>query len=131
MESSEQFGSESDRSTVIVDNCANAHICSEYDIFDYNIEPIISSGVSTIGVKDIISKGIVIVSWSWPDDEGLLHTNKFNNVLYFPESPINIISTTSLDESMKDYEVTWLLTKISYYIFTWDFGLYIKTISHS
>ena len=32
---------------------------------------------------------------------------------------------------MKDDEVTWVLTKRKYFIFTWDFGKYKKTIAHS
>ena len=32
---------------------------------------------------------------------------------------------------MKDYEVTWVLTKIKYSCFTFDFGKYKKTIAHS
>ena len=33
------------------------------------IDPTIYNGVSTIGLKDIIPKSIVIVLWSWNDDE--------------------------------------------------------------
>ena len=32
---------------------------------------------------------------------------------------------------MKDNEVTWVLTKIKYYIFTLDFSKYKNTITHS
>ena len=95
------------------------------------IEPIISNGVATIGGKDLIPKWIFRVIWSWTDYEGKLHTNKLKNVLYFPQSPVNILSVTSLSESMKYYEVTWVLTKIKYSIFTWNFGKYKETISHS
>ena len=38
------------------------------------------------------------------------------------ESPFNILSATALAESMKDYEGTWVLAKMKYSIFTWDFG---------
>ena len=47
------------------------------------IEPVISNGVTTIGGKDIIPKGIGKVRWYWTDDEGQLYTNKLNNVIYF------------------------------------------------
>ena len=102
MESSVQVVFEFYGSTVIVYNSANAQILSEEYIFIENIEPIISNGVANIGGKYLIPKVIGPVSWSWTDDEGKLHTNKFNNVLYFPYSPVNILSSTLFYESMKD-----------------------------
>ena len=65
------------------------------------------------------------------DNEGKLHTKKLNNVLYFTDSTVNIISSTELDESPKDDEGTWELTKTKYSIFNWDYGKYKKTIAHS
>ena len=79
----------------------------------------------------LIPKEIVTVSWSWTNDEGQLQKNKLNNVLYFTDSPVNILSTTILAEFMKVYEWTWVLTKGKYHIFSWDSGKYKKTIAHS
>ena len=92
VESSEKFGFESDGSSVIVDNYANAHIYSEEYMFTKNIEIIISNGVENIGGKYLITKGIVTVIWYYTNYEGQLHTKKWNNVLYFTDSPVNIIS---------------------------------------
>ena len=64
-------------------------------MFTDKIEPIIYNGVSTIGVKDVIPKVIDTVRWYWSDDEGQLHTNKLNDLIYFPDSPVNILSATS------------------------------------
>ena len=50
-------------------------------MFTDNIDPIITNGVATIGVKYIIQKGIGTVIWSYTDDEEQPHTNKLNNVL--------------------------------------------------
>ena len=86
------------------------------------IEPIISNGVATIGGKYLITKGIGTIIWSWTDDERQLHTNKLNNVLYFVDSPDNILSATALAKTIKYYEVTWLPTKRNCYILTWGFG---------
>ena len=61
MKSSEQVGFDSDRSSLIVDNSANACIFSEEDMFTDKIDPIISNGVSTIGRDDIIPKFICTV----------------------------------------------------------------------
>ena len=71
------------------------------------------------------------VSWYCTDDEGPLLTNKLNNLLYFPDSPVNALSATSLSALIKDDEGTWVLTKRKYYFFTWDFGWYKKTIAYS
>ena len=109
--SSEQVRFYSDGSSVIIDHSGNSHICSEEDIFTYKIETIISNEVATICGKDLIPKGISTVSWYWTDDEGKLHTSKLNNVLYFPNSPVKILSATSLAEYTKDDEGTWVLTK--------------------
>ena len=87
--------------------------------------------MTTICGKDCIPKGIGTVSWSWTNDEEQLKTNRLKNVLYFTDSPSNILSATALAESMKDYEETWVLTKRKYFFFTWDFGKYKKTIVHS
>ena len=99
-------------------------------MFTDKIETIIYNGVATICGKDLIPKGVGTVSWSWTDDEGQLNSNKLNNVLYFPDSPVNILIATTLAESMKDDERTWALTIRKCSIFTWDFGKYNKKIAH-
>ena len=63
-------------------------------------------------------KTIGTISWSWTDDKGQLHTQKMNNVLYFTDSAINILSAISFSGSMKDDEGTWVLTKGKYSIIT-------------
>ena len=78
-------------------------------MFSDKIDPIIYNGVVTIGLKDIIPKVIGTVSWSCNYDERQLHTNKLNNIIHIPESPVNNLSATSLAESMKDDEGTWVL----------------------
>ena len=98
-------------------------------MFTDKIEVIIYNVVANIGWKDIIPKEIGTVSWSWNDDDGKLHTKKLNNVL-FPDSPVNIPSSTVMAESMKDDKGTWFLTKIKYSIFTLIFWKYTKTIAH-
>ena len=54
-------------------------------MFTDRIQPIIS-----------IPKGIGNFIWSWNDDEGGIQTNKLNNVLYFPDTSVNILSETRL-----------------------------------
>ena len=131
MESSEQVVFDSDGSSVIVDNSENDHTRSEEYMFTDKIDPIISNGVATIDGKFIIPKDIGTVSWSWNFDEGQLHTKKLNNVFSWHIDPVNILSATILDESMKGDEGTRVITKREYYIFTWYFGKYKNIISHS
>ena len=54
-------------------------------MFTEKIDTAIYNGVVNIGRNDLIPKRIGIVSWSWTDDEGNLHTKKLNNVLYFKD----------------------------------------------
>ena len=58
-----------------------------------------------------------------------MHTHKLNNILYFPYSPVNILSATALVESMKYNEGTLVLKKVNIIYFTWYFGKYKKTNS--
>ena len=64
-------------------------------MFNDKIEPIIPNGVAPIGGKYPILKGIGTVIWYWNDNKGKLHRKKFNNILYFTESPVNILSETA------------------------------------
>ena len=77
----------------------------------YNIDPIIYNGVATIGRKYIIPKVIGTVIWFFTDDEGQLHKKILNNVLYFTDSLVNIISANTMAESMRYHEGTWELAK--------------------
>ena len=90
-----------------------------------------TNGVAEISCKDIHQKRIGTVSLSWNDDEGQLHANKLNNAIYFSYSPINILSTTELYESIKDDEGTWIQTNSGYSFSTWGFGKYTRIIAHS
>ena len=87
--------------------------------------------VATIVVKYLRPKGIGIVFWSWTDNRSQLYPNNLKDLIYFTNSPVNILSKTGLDNSMKDDKGTWSLTKIKDSAFTWDFKNYSKTISHS
>ena len=87
-------------------------------MFTDKIYPTIFNGVINIGGKYLTLKGIGTVIWFCTNDEEKLQTNEFNNALYFPESPVIILSATALSESMKDHDGTWVLTKRKYYIFT-------------
>jgi hypothetical protein len=52
--------------------------------------------VVTIGGKHNLPSGIGTVKWTWLDDQGNPHTHLLPNVLYFPTSPVNILSIEEL-----------------------------------
>ena len=106
-------------------------MCSEEDIFTDKIETIIYNGGANTVRKYLIPKGIGTVIWYWTDDNGELHTNTLNNLIYFTDSPFKRLSATALAKSMKDYEVTWVLTKSKYYTLIRYCGNYRKKISNS
>ena len=82
------------------------------------IYTIIYNGLATIGVNDIVSKGIDTVRCYQTDDEGKLHKNKLNNVIYFLYSTVNILMTNALAVFTNYYEVIWVLTKGKYHSIT-------------
>ncbi len=53
-----------------------------------------------------------------------------NDVLYFPSSPVNIISVTVLVTQLQDDEGTEINTKCTLSKFYWDNGKYERTINH-
>ena len=121
MEFLEQVVSYSDELTSKVDNYYIAHIFSEECTFTNNIDSIIYNGEATIGGKYMIPKYIGTVWWYWTDDEGQLHTNRLNNVPYFIDPPVNILSSCT-GWIHCGWWKKWLLINIKYHIFTWDFG---------
>ena len=75
-------------------------------MFNEKIEPIISNRAVTIGVKYLIPKNIGTVRWYCTDDERQLNTQNFNNAIYFPDSPVNILSATSRKSRQDPCRVT-------------------------
>ena len=72
--------------------------------------------VATIGGKQNTSAGIGTVCWKWKDDDGVFHTFEICNVLYFPESPANILSATNFADQLDDDQGTGIDTKRSHSI---------------
>ena len=81
-------------------------------MFSDKIDPVIYIGVADIGPKYLIPKVIGIVRWYCTYDERQLHTNKLNNIIHIPDSPVNIIIATASNEYMKDDDGTWILKRI-------------------
>ena len=86
--------------------------------------------VATIGGKLNSPAGIGTVKWKWKDDAGLVHKILLDKVLYFPNSPINIMSITELARQLDDEEGTGIDTKMKYSRFYWDNNKYSRKIFH-
>ena len=55
-------------------------------------------------------EGIGTVRWSWIDDHGRKHEYLVEIVLFFPQSPINILSITESAKQLQDKEGTGIDT---------------------
>ena len=70
--------------------------------------------VATIRGKLNQPDGIVTVKCTWKYDGGAVHTEQLENTLYFPKSPINIMSVTELSKQFNDEEGTGIDTKMNH-----------------
>ncbi len=122
------FGSNS--SSFVCDNSANVHICNDKSIFVGDISRVNSGAVATIGGKANRLSGIGTVKWEWKDDHGHVHSYLIKNVLYFPSSPINILSVTELANQLDDNSGTGITTIWHHSTFFWDNQKFQLTIIH-
>ena len=123
--------------SAIIDNAANCHIWNSKRSFIGDIRPIsMNEGVVTIGGSDHFPTGVGNVKASWTDDNGVTFNKTLKNVLYFPSSPVNIISCHALagefldSNGAPDEEGTFICSKRSYSIFQWDHCKFKKTLLH-
>ena len=87
--------------------------------------------VVTIGGKLNQPAGIGTVKWTCKDDGGAVHTEQLENTLYFPKSPINIMSLTELAKQFNDEEGTGIDTKMNHLLFQWKNNQFSRKIHHS
>ena len=85
--------------------------------------------VTTIG-NPSLPKGIGNKKVHWKDDSGKMHSHILTDVLFFPESPVKIMSITKLAHEMNDETGTWIKTMGNKSIFSWDFEKTERTIYH-
>ena len=79
-----------------MDNSENTHTFNDESMFVGKLHEVKMSGVATIGGTYFKPTGIVTVKCSWEYDEGKSHNHRFERALYFPEAPVNIISSIDL-----------------------------------
>ena len=114
---------DTDANFVVCDNSANIHICNDKSMYTEFTETR-KGFVATIGGKLNRPAGIGTVKWKWKDDDGIEHKNHLKKVLYFPHSPINIMSVTEFARQLDDEEGTGIDTKMKYSRFYWKNNKY-------
>jgi hypothetical protein len=87
--------------------------------------------VATIGGKNSRPSGIGTVKWSWLDDAGQTHKYELQDVYYFPQSPVNILSVTEFAKFLNDGEGTGIDTKAHYSRLYWDNNKFSRRFHHS
>ena len=87
--------------------------------------------VATIGGTQNSARGMGTVRWRWKDDDGRVHEYDIKDVLFFPNSPVNILSVTEFATQLEDDEGTGIDTKRTTSRFYWDRDRYTRTIHHS
>ena len=106
---------------VVVEKSANSYICKEKGFLVGEICPVNqNSGVGTISGTDFGPSLIGKVEWTWHDNNGQKHTLTLENVLYLPDSPVNILSVTMWADAINYYKGIWILTKRNHSVFAWD-----------
>ena len=121
---------DTDSSSMVCDNSANVHICNDRRMFVGDLSPVSNHKVATIGGKGHQPSGIRTACWSWRDDKGKLHEYHVEDILYFPQSPINTLSVTTFAKQLKDTEGTGIDTKQLYSRIYWNFNQHLLLIQH-
>ena len=105
------YSFDTDSSTIVCNNSANVSICKDKRMFVGEMRHIANTQVVTIGGKGHQASGIGTVRWIWSDDYGKNHEYLIEDALYFPQSPINILSVTAFAKQLNDTEGTSIDTK--------------------
>ena len=114
----------------VLDNCANVHIVNDPEIFE-SIKPPTTPGVATIGGDPLTPTGQRTCHMYIKNDRGDKIPVRLLNALYFPQSPVNIISIAQFSDMYEDTYETTISTARYHSDFQWDFGKHRKTVHHS
>ena len=77
-----------------------------------------------------LRKGIGNKQVQWKDDSGKIHSYILAYVLFFPNSPVKIMSITKLTHELNDETGTWIKTMGKKSIFSCDYEKDERTIYH-
>ena len=122
---------DTDSSHIICDNSANVHICNDKSMFIGDTRKTDQHYVATIAGQKSAASAMGTVRWKWKDDNGKEHSYDVRDVLYFPTSPVNILSVTGFADQLNDNDGTGIDTKRSKSRFYWQNNQFQRTIVHS
>jgi len=117
----------------VLDNSANSHIWNKQsDFVPGSIRALNEmSSVATIGGNNFYPTGIGELNIKIKDDENKISAIILKDVLYFPNSPVNIISVVCLADHFDDDYGTSVLTTRNSSTFTWNKEKHTKSLGHS
>ena len=125
---------DSDSQTCVCDNSANTHIWNNIKNFIpaslVKLSASASSSVVTIGGSDFYPTSIGDVKLTWTDDEGIPYRTVLKDIVYFPNSPVNVLSVTAFAAHLNDDDGTWIKTARHQSVFSWDNEQFTKTLIH-
>ena len=125
---------DSDSQSCVCDNSANTHIWNNLKDFIpsslVQLTASTSSSVVTIGGSNFHPTSIGNIKITWNDDNGVPYQTVLKNVLYFPDSPVNVLSVTAFASQLNDDNGTWIKTARHQSVFSWDHEKYTKTLIH-
>ena len=122
---------DSDSTTVVYDNSANVHICKDTRHYVGKIALVSTQKIATIGGRGHAPAGVGTVCWILSDDSVAKHRYLVENVLYFLQSLINILSVTEFARQFNDNEGTGVDTQQISSKFYLDNYKYSHTICQS
>ena len=115
---------DSDSISAVLDNSANTHVWSRIEDFaEGSLKYFGDSddvGVMTIGDETSRPLGMGLVPIHLLDNSGNHCDLDLVEALFFPDSPVNIISVTKLASQFEDLDGTWIKTRWRSSTFTWN-----------
>lgn len=125
---------DSDSIQVVLDNSATTHIWNKLEHFEQGSISYFDDdddvGVVTIGSSESRPLGRGCITLQIKDNDGIQQDIHLENVLYFPDSPVNVFGITSYANQINDSDGTWIKTQRSRSHFVWNFGKHELEFEH-
>ena len=113
-----------------IDNSANVHVLRDKSLFISEIHPCpLGADAGTVAGSNK-PQGIGLAEIQWYDNNYQLHKASLHDALYFPDSPVNVISVSKLGIDNKDDDLN-IQSFPTYSILTWNQGHNKMTFQHS
>ena len=117
---------------IVFNNSAKAQICKGKRYFSGEILPVNPiSGIAKIRGNHFRPSCIGTVKWDWWDNDWIKYKFTFKNILYFPDSLVNILSITALADGLIDNEGTWIQTKRKISVLKWNKETFVQHFGNS